>query len=205
MFFSLRTDSKSLQLLAKFPRMAPRAIEILLRNWKSGGEYMEYAQRFLKEKSYCETLLSVNWTRWSHRDETLFDLIDIYVPPDERIILTKALLRADLLFKNQKLETLCASWAPTWRLAIQETEWKAAKAQLFTLEVHCVLLKCALEVAAESFLQRNKSTLVDWKGGDEPFPESARNQYMEVLKDCRELEIEVDPSLKCGMRLLWMP
>ena len=204
MFFSLRTHSKSLQLLAKFPRMAPRAIEILLRNWKPGGEYMDYAQRFLKEKEYCETLLSVNWTRWSHHDETLFDLIDIYVPPDDRIALTKAILRADLPFKKEKLETLCAAWAPTWRLALQETKWNAAKTKLFTLEVHNVLLKCALEVAAESFLERNKSILVDWKGGDEPFPESARSQYMEILKDCRELEIEVDPALQRGMRLLWM-
>lgn len=205
MFFSLRTDSKSLQLLAKFPRMAPRAIEIVLRNWKPGGEYMAYALHFLKDKAYCKTLLSVNWTRWTHYDETLFDLIDFYVPADEQITLTKAMLRADLPFKKDRLEALCAAWAPTWRLAIQEAEWKLAKTQLFTLEVHGVLLKCALEVAAESFLERNKSILVDWKGGDEPFPESARSQYMEILKDCRELEIEVDLALQRDMRLLWMP
>jgi len=165
---------------------------------------MAYALHFLKDKAYCKTLLSVNWTRWTHYDETLFDLIDFYVPADEQITLTKALLKADLAVRNEKLETLCAAWAPTWRLALQEPEWKAAKARLFTLEVHGVLLKCALDVAAESFLERNKSIIVDWKGGDQ-FPESARSQYMEILKDCRELEIEVDPALQRGMRLLWMP
>jgi hypothetical protein len=40
MFFSSGTDSKSLQLLAKRPGMAPIAIEILFRNWKLGGEYI---------------------------------------------------------------------------------------------------------------------------------------------------------------------
>jgi len=165
---------------------------------------MAYALYFLNDKAYCKTLLSVNWTRWTHYDETLFDLIDFYVPAGEQIALTKALLRADLPFKNEKLETLCAAWAPTWRLAVQETDWKAAKSHLFALEVHNILLKCALEVVAESFLERNKSILVDWKGGDEPFPENARSQYMEVLKDCGELQIDVDPSLQRGMRLLWM-
>jgi hypothetical protein len=206
MFFASRTSSKSLHLLAKFPTMAPRAMEILLRNWKAGGEYMHYALRFLKDSSYCHTLLSVNWTRWTHRDETLFDLIEMHVPEEEQAALTKAVLRADLMFRHP-LERLHAGWASTWRLALQKQEWKAARDYLLkfrTLEVYHILLKCALAVVAEELLQRKKEILGNWKGESEPFPEHARRQYMEVLNDCHELQIEVDPALQRSMRILWM-
>jgi len=126
MFFASRTDSQNLYLLAKYTNMVPRAVEILLRNWKAGGEYMHYALRFLEDSSYCHTLLSVNWTRWTHRDETLFDLIEVYVPEEEQTVLTKAVLKADLRF-HHPLERLHAAWASTWRLALQKQEWKAAK------------------------------------------------------------------------------
>jgi hypothetical protein len=208
MFFSSRPDSKSLQLLAKFPGMAPRAIEILFRNWKPGGEYMRYALRFLEDKDYCQTLMSVNWTRWTHSDETLFDLLDFYVlptDPENYVLVTKAVLRADLASKNRKLEALSAPWARTWRSAIQATEWKAAKASVFALEVHDILFHCALVVVAEEILKTKRSVLVNWKGDEEPFPEQERKQYMEIVKDCRELQIEVDPELQQNMRILWVP
>jgi hypothetical protein len=206
MFFASRTDSQNLYLLAKYTNMVPRAVEILLRNWKAGGEYMHYALRFLEDSSYCHTLLSVNWTRWTHRDETLFDLIEVYVPEEEQTVLTKAVLKADLRF-HHPLERLHAAWASTWRLALQKQEWKAAKDYLLkfrTLEVYHVLLNCALEVVAEEFLRRNKEILENWKGDEEPFPDQARRQYMEILKDCRELQVNVDLVFRQSMRITWV-
>ncbi len=45
-FFFDRTDSENLQLLANAPTLAPRALEILLRNWKPGGDHFSYALKF---------------------------------------------------------------------------------------------------------------------------------------------------------------
>jgi hypothetical protein len=209
-FFASRTDSQNLYLLAKYTNMIPRAVEILLRNWKEGGEYMHYALRFLKDTSYCRTLLSVNWTRWTHRDEKLFDLIEVYVPEEEQAALTKAVLKADLTFQHP-LERLhaAAAWASTWRSALQKQEWRAAKACLLrfrTLEVdHAhALLNCALVVVAEEFLLRNKEILARWRGEDEVFPEQARNQYLEILKDCRDLQISIDSTLQSSMHIAWV-
>ena len=166
--------------------MIPRAVEILLRNWKAGGEYMHYALRFLKDSSYCHTLLSVNWTRWTHRDETLFDLIEVYIPEEEQVVLIKAVLKADLTFQHP-LERLRAAWASTWRLALQKQEWRAARDCLLkfrTLEVYHAhrLLNCALVIVAEEFLRRNREILTSWRGEDELFPEQARSQHVEILK-----------------------
>ncbi|KAE9366884.1 hypothetical protein N431DRAFT_471914 [Stipitochalara longipes BDJ] len=208
MFFASRTDSQNLYLLAKYTNMIPRAVEILLRNWKAGGEYMHYALRFLKDSSYCHTLLSVNWTRWTDQDETLFDLIEVYVPEEEQVALTQAVLKADLTFQHP-LERLRAAWASTWRLALQKQEWRAAKDCLLrfrTLEgyhAHTVL-NCALVVVAEELLRRNREILAGWRGQDELFPEQARGQYMEILKDCRDLQIPIDPTLQCSMRIEWV-
>jgi hypothetical protein len=207
MFFASRTDSQNLYLLAKYTNMIPRAVEILLRNWKAGGDYMQYALRFLKDSSYCATLLSVNWTRWTHRDETLFDLIEIYVPEEEQAALTKAVLKADLMFRHP-LERLHAAWASTWRIALQKEEWKVAIEHLLklrTFEVSHALLNCALEVVTEEFLRRNKATLENWKGDEEPFPEQTRRQYMDILQDCRKMQINVDSSLQGSMRVTWAP
>ncbi len=208
MFFASRTDSQNLYLLAKYTNMIPRAVEILLRNWKEGGEYMHYALRFLKDSSYCRTLLSVNWTRWTHRDETLFDLIEVYVPEEEQAALNKAVLKADLTFQHP-LERLHAAWASTWRSALQKQEWRAAKACLLrfrTLEVdHAHALRnCALVVVAEEFLLRNKEILARWRGEDEIFPEQARSQYLEILKDCRDLQISIDSTLQYSIHIAWV-
>jgi hypothetical protein len=183
-------------------------MEILLRNWKSGGECMDYALRFLKDAAYCQTLLSVNWTRWTHRDETLFDLIEVYVPEDEQLALIKAVLKADLLFRPP-LERLHAAWASTWRAALQKQEWKAAKDCLLKLRVlevyHAhILLNCALEVVAEDLLLTEKEVLERWQWDKEPFPERARRQYVEILQDCRELHVTIDMSLQMGMRITWV-
>lgn len=176
---------------------------------------MRYALRFLADKNYCQTLMSVYLTRWINHDETLFDLLYYYVrptDPENYILLTKALLRADLASKNKKLEALSATWAPTWRSAIQATEWKAAKVHLsklkehlFVLKVHDVLFQCAVAVVAEEILKTKRSTLENWKGDEELFPEQTRKQYFEIVKDCRKLPIGLDPAFQQNMRISWVP
>jgi hypothetical protein len=206
MFFSFRTHTESLQLLAKSPAMTERAVETLLRNWKPGGECMQYALRFLEDSACCQTLLSVNWTRWTDGDETLFDLIDAEVPEEQRVLtaLTKAVLKADLKFQHP-LAKLRPTWADKWRLALQQTEWSLATnmvrllvTQLVSilprLERHRRLVYCALMVIAESLLEKNKRILVSWRGDIDIFFEAARSQYFEILKDCRAWGIALDPS-----------
>jgi hypothetical protein len=215
MFFSSGTDSKSLRLLAKRPGMAPIAIEILFRNWKPGGEYMRYALRFLADKHYCQTLMSVSLTRWTTQDQTLFDLLYFNVrptDPEKYILLTKALLKADMAFGNRKLEAMSATWAPIWRSAIRATQWKAAFTYLIELKVHLslrkidgVLFRCAVAVVAEEILKTKRITLANWKGDEEPFPERTREQYMEIVKDCRDMQIGLDPALQQNMRISWVP
>ena len=206
MFFSFRTHTESLQLLAKSLVMKEWTVEILLRNWKLGGECLQYALRFLEDSACCQTLLSVNWTRWTDGDETLFDLIDVEVPEDPRVLtaLTKAVLKADLKFQHP-LRNLRPAWADKWRLALQQTEWSLATntvrllvTQLVSLrarlERHRRLVYCVLLVIAESLLEKNKRILVSWRGDIDIFFETARSQYFEILKDCRVWGIALDPS-----------
>jgi hypothetical protein len=210
MFFSFRTHTESLQLLAKSPFMTEWAVETLLRNWKPGGECMQYALRFLEDSACCQTLLSVNWTRWTDGDETLFDLID-EVREEQSVLnaLTKAVLKADLKFQHP-LQKLRPTWADKWRLALQQTEWSLAKnmvrllvtqlvSLLARLESHRRLVYCVLMVIAESLLEKNKRILVSWRGDIDIFFETARSQYFEILKDCRVWGIVLDPSWYADM------
>jgi hypothetical protein len=200
MFFSFRTHTESLQLLAKSPVMKEWAVEILLRNWKPGGECLQYALWFLEDSACCQTLLSVNWTRWTDGDETLFGLIDLEVQEDPRVLtaLTKAVLKADLKFQHP-LQNLRPAWADRWRLTLQQTEWNLTTnmvrlSHLARLERYRRLVYCVLMVIAESLLEKNKRILVSWRGDKDSFFETARSQYFEILKDCRAWGIALDPS-----------
>jgi hypothetical protein len=208
MFFSFRTHTESLQLLGKSPVLTERAVEILLRNWKAGGECMRYLLRFLEDPAYCRTLLSVKLTRWTD-EETLFDLIDIKVGEEQRVLtaLTTAVLKADQKFQPP-LRKLRATWADIWRLALQQTEWSLATkmvrllatqllpllSRLDSLERHHRLVYCVLVVIAESLLEKNKRILASWRGDIDIFFETARSQYFKILRDCRVWGIALDPS-----------
>jgi hypothetical protein len=206
MFFSFRTHTESLHLLAKSPVMAEWAVEILLRNWKPGGECMQYAMQFLEDSACCQTLLSVNWTRWTDGDETLFDLIDVEIREEQRVLmaLTKAVLKADLKFQHP-LRKFRPIWADKWRFALQQTEWSLATKMVRLLAYQLVshlprlgrhrrLVYCALMVIAESLLEKNKRILVSWRGDIDIFFEAARTQYFEILRDCHAWGIVLDPS-----------
>jgi hypothetical protein len=147
---------------------------------------MHYALHFLKESAYCHTLLSVNWTRWTHQDETLFDLIDVYVPEDEQVAVTKAILRADLTFQYP-LERLHAAWASWWRLAFRQTDWKAAKACLLRLGPRSRLIDCALYVIGESFVRR-ETQFISWIGTAGDCSVNDNGKIQQILKDCSDLQ-----------------
>ena len=68
-----------------------------------------------------------------------------------------------------------------------------------------VLFRCAVAVVAEEILKTKRITLENWKGDEEEFPEPTRRQYMEIVKDCRKLQIGLDPALHQNMRISWVP
>ncbi|KAK0104258.1 hypothetical protein ONS96_005350 [Cadophora gregata f. sp. sojae] len=184
MFFSTRTDSESLRLLSMSIELAPRALEILLRNWEPGGEYFKSAIRFLQQSNYCQTIVAVNWTRWSHTDETLFDLVEENVLDDEQPQLFLALLTADMKF-GHGLAQLNAPWAHSWRLATQQRDWGRAKDYMAAMGVQHLFWQCAFVVIAKSFLERNNSRICGWGPGI-PFPDDAHRQICAILNDCRD-------------------
>ncbi|KAE9363217.1 hypothetical protein N431DRAFT_475380 [Stipitochalara longipes BDJ] len=208
-FFSFRPHTESLQLLAKSPAMAKWAVEIVLRNWKPGGECMQYVMRFLEDSACCQTLLLYNSTRWTDEDETLFNLIDFEIPEEQHVLtaLTKAVLKADLKFKHP-LRKLRPTWADQWRLALQQREWSLAtkmvrllvtepcelQLPLARLKRDRRLVYCALVVIAESLLEKNKRILVSGTGDVNTSSETARSQYFEILKDCCAWGITLDFS-----------
>jgi hypothetical protein len=201
MFFSTRPDAESLRLLANSPKLEPQALEILLRNWKPGGEYMRYLDFFIQNSTCCTFILVVNWTRWWSTDQTLFDLVDQIVAGDERIIVTKTLLRGDLHFQ-QDFTRLRAPWADAWRLACQQDRWEDARQHLMGLEVHNQLKDCTLCVIAETLLERRHRSIETWRAGSttssvnpyHPFPTEGRDEYLGILKDCREMGLDVAHS-----------
>ncbi|KAH7327339.1 hypothetical protein BKA65DRAFT_66078 [Rhexocercosporidium sp. MPI-PUGE-AT-0058] len=190
MFFSTRTDTESLRLLSMSADLAPRALEILLRNWEPGGEFFKSAIRFLQQSHYCQTIVGVNWTRWSHSDETLFDLVDENVLEDEQPQLFVALLTADMRFGHE-LAQRNAPWAVSWRSASQQRDWGRAKNYMAAMGVHHLLWQCAFVVIAKSFLERNNSRIRGWVEGI-PFPEGSYRQNYDILDDCREYNLGTD-------------
>ena len=197
MFFSTRPYSESLKLLASAPGMEPRALEILLRNWRHGGETGEcimYAKSFLQQSQYCQAIVGVNWTRWNHSDETLFDLVDQNVSYEERSSLTKALLRADLRFQHD-LAPLNAPWAARWREALRQTDWFQAKGLVLGLDAGDRLRECAFAVLAERLLVKEVESIWSIRsrptGPDGTFVPAER-EYALILQDSQEPKVELD-------------
>ncbi|KAG9238037.1 hypothetical protein BJ875DRAFT_437845 [Amylocarpus encephaloides] len=190
MFFSSRPYSESLAGLANSPELAPRALEILFRNWK-GPECLPYAYTFLQNAACCAALLGPNWTCWYGDDQTLFDLAHQKVARGDQKPLFKALLKADLTFRPP-LASVRPLWANSWRLATQQEDWSRAKTHLTTLGAGRTLQACALSVMAEHFLERYRAfarrKIFDVYDG---LRMDYRGKYMEVLKDSLEMGIEV--------------
>ena len=201
MFFCTRPDSSSLHLLANTPKLEPQALEILLRNWKPGGEYLRYLNYFIQNSTCCTAIPVVNWTRWWGTDETLFDLVDQIVPEEERTLVTKTLLKGDIKFQ-QEFTRLRASWADAWRLACRQDRWMDAKDQLMGFGVNNLLKDCALSVVAEDFLERRHRAIEKWRidnstrvsNAHQVFPAGDGDEYLAILKDCRELRLDIANS-----------
>lgn len=201
MFFSTRPDASSLHLLANTPKLEPQALEILLRNWKPGGEHMRYLNHFVQNSTCCTAIPVVNWTRWWGTDETLFDLVDQIVAEEERTLVTKTLLKADMKFQLD-FTRLRASWADAWRLACQQDRWVDAKDHLVGFGVSTRWKDSALSVVAEDFLERRHRALEAWRIGNSTnlpnmprvFPFEDRDEFLEILRDCREMRLDIAKS-----------
>lgn len=162
---------------------------------------MRYLNFFSQNSTCCSSILVVNWTRWWGTDQTLFDLVDQIVPANERLLVTKTLLRGDLHFQ-QEFTRLRAPWADAWRLACQQEKWEDAKQHLMGLEVHNQLKDCTLCVIAETLLDRRHRSIEAWRVGSSsgsaneyhPFPAEDRDEYLGILKDCREMGLDVARS-----------
>jgi hypothetical protein len=200
MVFSTRPDASSLHLLANTPKLEPQALEILLRNWKPGGEYMRYLNYFIRNSTCCTAIPVVNWTRWWGTDETLFDLVGQIVP-EERTLVTKTLLKGDMKFQ-QEFTRLRASWADAWRLACRQEKWNSAREHLMGFVDNNLLRDCALAVVAENILERRHRAIESWRIGNDAslsnthqvFPIEDRDEYLAILKDGREMRLDIASS-----------
>jgi len=147
MFFSTRSPTESLFMLSNFPAMAPLGLETLLRNWKPNSQHLSCALEFLQQREFCHTIVGVNWTRWTDRDETLFDLVEDLESEQERSVLVSELLKADLRFRC-KLARRSAEWAGAWRRACQESKWVNVKKHLRRMDAPSKLRTAAFDVLA---------------------------------------------------------
>ncbi|TVY27151.1 hypothetical protein LHYA1_G005264 [Lachnellula hyalina] len=205
MFFSTRPDASSLHLLANTPKLEPQALEILLRNWKPGGEHLRYLHHFVQSSTCCTAIPVMNWTRWWGTDETLFDLVDNFVGEEERTLVTRTLLSADMKFQLD-FTRLRASWADSWRSACRQHRWADAKEHLLGFRVNTLLKDSALSVVAEHFLQRRHRALETWRigssrsleGTPQVFPVEGRDEFLGILRDCREMRLDVAKSCTGG-------
>lgn len=95
----------------------------------------------------------MNWTRWTHTDETLFDLVEENICEEERKPVLKALLKADYQWRHE-LGVFNAPWASNWRKAIIGKSWAEVEGIMETLETTNSVTQCAKAFIAEAFVER---------------------------------------------------
>jgi hypothetical protein len=138
-------------------------------------------------------------------DETLFDLVDENVPNAERNMLLTALLKADLKFTDPafplQVPKLSAVWAVDWRLAAGQKTWPEVRGYLYKSRVPNRIRHYALVVIAEHILERHKHQIQHWRNNEDselsaskPFPNNAMNDYIAILHNCTESNLEIDSS-----------
>ena len=89
--------------MIKGPFKCRHVLEILLVKRQPGSQYLKAALGFLQDITVCLRITE---------DPNIFQLAEINVPSEERLILTKALLEADLFFDkgsflNRPTRSLC--------------------------------------------------------------------------------------------------
>ncbi|KAF7934916.1 uncharacterized protein EAE98_002961 [Botrytis deweyae] len=174
---------------------AEHVFEPLLQKWQSDGEYMACAISWLDNPNHCKNLLGSSLTGGNY-----FKTIDENVPFPERITLTKAFLKASILHNVSPSQSI---WSLIWGSTRYVDQWQTVKDNLvdassgFIAEPGSVFHLCALAVMGEELLQDYKNRLEALKPLTIAKFDDAkclRKQYVEILKDFRNQEVDVDIS-----------
>ncbi|KAM0133691.1 hypothetical protein ACHAP3_005818 [Botrytis cinerea] len=174
---------------------AEHVFEPLLQKWQSDGEYLACAISWLNNPNHCKNLLGSSLTGGNY-----FKSIDENVPFPERITLTKAFLKASILHNVSPSQSI---WSVIWGYTRYVDQWQTVKDNLldassgFIAEPGSVFHLCALAVMGEELLQDYKNRLESLKPLtiakiDEA--KSLHKQYVDILKDFRNQEVDVDLS-----------
>ncbi|KAJ8058826.1 hypothetical protein OCU04_011812 [Sclerotinia nivalis] len=171
----------------------------LLRKWQSDGEYMACAISWLNNPARCKNILGSSRTRSNH-----FKLIDENVPFPERITLTKAFLKASIVHNVVPSQSI---WSVIWGYTRYVDQWQTVKDNLldassgFIEEPGSVFHLCALAVMGEELLQGYKDRLEALRTDAQSLTvsriedaKSLRQKYVDILKDFRNQEVDVDIS-----------
>ncbi|TGO61454.1 hypothetical protein BCON_0027g00410 [Botryotinia convoluta] len=174
---------------------AEDVFEPLLQKWQSDGEYMACAISWLNNPIHCKNLLGSSLTGGNY-----FKSIDENVPFPERITLTKAFLKASILHNVSPSQSI---WSVIWGYTRYVDQWQTVKDNLldassgFIAEPGSVFHLCALAVMGEELLQDYKNRLESLKPLTIARIDDAkclRKQYVDILKDFRNQEVDVDIS-----------
>ncbi|EKD12695.1 uncharacterized protein L3040_005279 [Drepanopeziza brunnea f. sp. 'multigermtubi'] len=200
-------ETRARHLSERGPFAVMSAYEKLLTRWQPQGES---ALLCVQHPKFDE------WVQRSNPDNgpILFKLIQVLVPPEEQHMLNKAFLEEDLRSHGNP-DYPFEAWRYAWRsvLRCQDLEeeeeeeeehpdddgeceatycsedWENAKEMLradatISQVAGQRFLDCALVVMAERRLTACKNDPSHWK----------RRKYLDVLKDFRHLDADVDPS-----------
>ncbi|KAF7877289.1 hypothetical protein EAF04_000972 [Stromatinia cepivora] len=189
------------ELLPLIQNLSPveHAFVPLLQKWQSDGEYMACAISWLNNPAHCKNILGSSRTGSNH-----FKLIDENVPFPERITLTKAFLKASIVHNVVSSQSI---WSVIWGYTRYVDQWQTVKDNLldassgFITEPGSVFHLCALAVMGEELLQGYKNRLEALRTDAQPLTISRiedakclRQQYVNILKDFRNQEVDVDIS-----------
>ena len=171
-----------------------------MTKWQPDGKYIKAALELLQNMKFCSRLSD---------DPDLFVLAEKHVSREERFVLMKAFLKADLEIGPNEEDASCISlpsWVKCWRSSAEETtDWDQIKRSLLHTDLKGHFSKetryhCFLIVLAERLLGDTKAQLERWRAQAEPLSpsesESAKHcrwQYIRILKEFYNTEAQLNP------------
>lgn len=174
------------------------ALEILLKKWQPGPEYIEAFLTCLQNPEYCQWISRSG----SGGGPTLFKLIEEVIPSEQRSYLTMLLIKAELLSAQRDVDYPHTVWQQSWHAVCNNEDWEEARE---LLEEDCVISQsvgdvfrdCALVVIAERQLRACMSRLEDLRKYPGPVgnvdSEECREKYLDILRDFRHRDLDVSP------------
>ena len=186
--------------MIKGPDEFCHGLKILVAKWQPGGEYLKAALKFLRDGRYTSAI------RHSSSLPDIFLQATALVPPDECPILIKALIESDLSFYQSVFASslFVPEWITRYRNAVAYYDWGTAKSlldysDLVTQVSGKIFADCAFIVIAERMLEQHRRHLEELERHAislDPFEAKLRRkQYIDILRDLSDLNLDVDPSL----------